>query len=102
MARITKLVTISLSPALFREAEKAAKKEQRTTSELFREALRQYVATRDSQVAKREEAKKRFFALVGEIWKFNKGVSAEVIEREVEEAVQAVRREKRKAKAPSR
>lgn len=37
------LTTISLPPALFREAKKLAEKEGRTTSEVFRESLRQYL-----------------------------------------------------------
>lgn len=37
------LTTISLPPALFREARKLAEKEGRTTSEVFRESLRQYL-----------------------------------------------------------
>ncbi len=38
-------VTISIPPALAREADRLARKEGRTRSELFREAFRQY-ATR--------------------------------------------------------
>lgn len=45
--RATRLVTISLSPNLLRKAEKAAKEEQRTRSELLREALRQYLENRE-------------------------------------------------------
>lgn len=36
-------VTITLSPKLFRLAERTAREEGRTRSELFREALRKYV-----------------------------------------------------------
>ena len=92
MGRTTKLVTISLPPVLLREAEKVAKQEQRTTSELFREALRQYIAQREGQVVKREEAKKRIFALIEKVWGRNRGVPPELIEREVAETVQEVRR----------
>jgi len=45
--RATKLVTISLSPKLLKKAEKAAKEEQRTRSELLREALRKYLEDRE-------------------------------------------------------
>lgn len=37
------LTTISVPPALFREAKKIAEKESRTTSEVFRESFRQYL-----------------------------------------------------------
>lgn len=41
--RITKILSLSLPPELLREAERIAKKEGRTKSELFREALRRYI-----------------------------------------------------------
>jgi CopG family transcriptional regulator/antitoxin EndoAI len=37
------LTSLSLPPALLQEAERLAKKEGRTKSELFREALRRYL-----------------------------------------------------------
>ncbi len=40
--RTTKSVTISLPPGQLKVAERLAKKESRTMSELFREALRRY------------------------------------------------------------
>lgn len=45
--RATRLVTISLPPNLLKKAEKAAKEEQRTRSELLREALRKYLEDRE-------------------------------------------------------
>jgi CopG family transcriptional regulator/antitoxin EndoAI len=42
--RTSKVISLSLPPQLLREAEKMAKKEGRTKSELFREALRRYLA----------------------------------------------------------
>ena len=45
--RATKLVTISLTPKLLKRAEKAAKEERRTRSELLREALRRYLEDRE-------------------------------------------------------
>lgn len=45
--RATKLVTISLSPNLLKKAEKAAREENRTRSELLREALRRYLEDRE-------------------------------------------------------
>ncbi|MFQ5882514.1 MAG: ribbon-helix-helix protein, CopG family [Candidatus Methylomirabilales bacterium] len=41
--RTTKILSLSLPPELLREAERAAKREGRTKSELFREALRRYL-----------------------------------------------------------
>ena len=47
--RISKTWTISLPPGMEREAIRAAKQERRTKSELVREALRVYLATRQWQ-----------------------------------------------------
>jgi CopG family transcriptional regulator / antitoxin EndoAI len=47
MARTSKVLTVSLPQEMFRQAEKIAKDENRTRSELFREALRQYIASRE-------------------------------------------------------
>ena len=44
--RTTKILSLSLPPELLREAERVAKKEGRTKSELFREALRRYLQER--------------------------------------------------------
>jgi CopG family transcriptional regulator/antitoxin EndoAI len=41
--RTSKLITISLLPELLEEAEKLAREEKRTRSELFREAIRKYI-----------------------------------------------------------
>lgn len=41
--RQSKVVTISISPRLLRETEKLARQEQRTKSELVRDALRLYL-----------------------------------------------------------
>lgn len=46
MPRSTKLVTISLPPDLLKKAERVAEEEHRTKSELLREALRAYIASR--------------------------------------------------------
>ena len=47
LARSSKVMTVSLPQEMFRKAEKLAKEENRTRSELFREALRQYMASRE-------------------------------------------------------
>lgn len=41
--RQSKVVTVSIPPRLLREAEKLAKREQRTKSEVVRDALRLYL-----------------------------------------------------------
>lgn len=47
--RISRTWTISLPPHMEREANQIAKQERRTKSELVREALRVYLATRQWQ-----------------------------------------------------
>lgn len=47
LARSSKVLTVSLPQEMFKKAEKIAKNENRTRSELFREALRQYIASRE-------------------------------------------------------
>lgn len=44
--RTTKPITVSLPADLLREAERVAKEETRTRSELIRDALRQYLTSR--------------------------------------------------------
>jgi CopG family transcriptional regulator/antitoxin EndoAI len=46
MSRISKVTTLSLPPKMVAEANKIAKEENRTKSELFREALRLYIEMR--------------------------------------------------------
>jgi CopG family transcriptional regulator/antitoxin EndoAI len=41
--RTTRVLSLSLPPDLFRAAQRAARREGRTRSELFREALRRYI-----------------------------------------------------------
>jgi len=59
--RQTKILSLSLSPELLREAEKISKKEGRTKSELFREALRRYIQEKEwlelQRYGKRQAAK---------------------------------------------
>lgn len=45
--RPSRTVTVSLPPELAREIDRAARSEKRSRSEMFREALRQYLARRD-------------------------------------------------------
>ncbi|MEE9591844.1 MAG: ribbon-helix-helix protein, CopG family [Thermodesulfobacteriota bacterium] len=41
--RTTKIMTLSLPPEMVKEVERIVKEENRTKSELFREALRRYI-----------------------------------------------------------
>jgi CopG family transcriptional regulator / antitoxin EndoAI len=45
--RTTKLLTISILPDFLKEVERIAKEENRTKSELIREALRRYIEDRE-------------------------------------------------------
>lgn len=54
--RTTKTWTISLPPKLVREAERTAKEEHRTKSELVREALRLYLENQQWRKLQRKTA----------------------------------------------
>jgi CopG family transcriptional regulator / antitoxin EndoAI len=54
--RTTQTWTVSLPPNLVREAERTAKEEDRTKSELVREALRMYIEERRWRKLQRETA----------------------------------------------
>lgn len=47
--RTTKLISISILPELLAEAERLAQEENRTRSELIREALRRYISEKKWQ-----------------------------------------------------
>jgi len=53
-----KVVNISMPEELFKEAEKLTREENRTRSELYREAIRQYIETRKWQKLQRETAER--------------------------------------------
>lgn len=46
MSRVSKVISVSIPPGMAKEVQRVAKEESRTRSELFREALRQYITTR--------------------------------------------------------
>lgn len=76
--RTTKVWSISLPSNLGKQVEKAAKEEDRTRSELVREALRLYLGERKwSELQKETSAKARALGMVSE--------------RDVEKAVDEVR-----------
>jgi CopG family transcriptional regulator/antitoxin EndoAI len=45
--RTTKILSLSFPPELLKAADRVAKKEGRTKSELFREAIRRYILERE-------------------------------------------------------
>jgi len=89
-----KLLTISLPPRLLQEAERLAERENRTKSELLREALRLYIETID---VRRKANRERLFALVDRVQARAKDVPPQDIRKVVREAVAAVRRTKLRA-----
>lgn len=54
-----KIMTISLPPQMSKEIQKLAREEQRTISELIREAFRQYKMNRVLEAGRREGKKLR-------------------------------------------
>ena len=45
--RTAKIISLSLPPDMEKDAQKISKEERRSISEIFREAFRQYMASRD-------------------------------------------------------
>ncbi len=91
-----KLITISVPPPLLRRAEQIAREENRTKSELLREALRFYVDTREIRKAGIRE---RAGALIERFQTRTEGVPPKEIRKVVRQAVEAARRMKRRATA---
>jgi CopG family transcriptional regulator/antitoxin EndoAI len=77
--RTTKILSLSIPPELLRQAERVAKAEGRTRSELFREALRRYV----------EERRWRALQRYGVTQMRRLGLTETGIERAVEESRRA-------------
>jgi len=91
-----KLITISLPPPLLKKTEEVAREENRTKSELVREALRFYVETRE---VRKQAGRERLLKLIDELQARTKGIPPQEIRKVVREAVEAVRREKERASA---
>ena len=91
-----KLITISLPPPLVKKAEELAREENRTKSELLREALRFYVATKD---VRKVAARERLLAVLDQAQTRTADVPSRQIRKVVGEAIDAVRRRKRRASA---
>jgi metal-responsive CopG/Arc/MetJ family transcriptional regulator len=91
-----RLVTISLPPPLVKKAEDVAREENRTKSELLREALRLYLDTRE---IRRAGMRERVGTLVEAIQKNTTAVPPREIRKVIREAVQTARRGSRRASA---
>lgn len=91
-----KLITISLPPGLLKEAERVAEQENRTKSELLREALRFYI---DTSEVRRRATRERLVALIDRVQARTKGVPPQEIRKVVREAVAAARRTRQRASA---
>jgi metal-responsive CopG/Arc/MetJ family transcriptional regulator len=91
-----KLITISLPPPLVKKAEELAREENRTKSELLREALRFYIETKD---VRKGAARERLLAVLDHVQTRTEDVSSRRIRKVVDEAIDAVRRRKRRASA---
>jgi CopG family transcriptional regulator/antitoxin EndoAI len=87
--RTRKLITISFPPPLLKKAEQVAREENRTKSELLREALRFYVETRDMR---KQATRDQLFTLIDKVQTRTKGTPTLRIRKIVREAVQAARR----------
>ena len=86
-----KLMTISLPPPLLRQAEAVAREENRTKSELLREALRLYVETRE---ARRKASRDQLFTLIGQVQSRTRTTPSREIRAAIRDAVKAVRRQR--------
>lgn len=91
-----KLITISLPFPLFKEAEQMAQEENRTKSELVREALRFYIETKE---VRKRVAREQVFEVIDQVQARTKGVPPREIRKLVREAVEAVRLKKHRARA---
>ncbi len=56
--RLTKLISFSIMPDFLREVEEVARAENRTKSELIREALRRYIEDREWEKLTRDARRK--------------------------------------------
>ena len=86
---LRKLITISVPPQLLKKAERVAAEENRTKSELVREALRLYIDTSEvRQRANREQVAR----LIDRVQARTRRVPSLEIRRLIREAVGAARR----------
>src|SRR5574337_610955 len=86
---LRKLITISVPPQLLKKAERVAVQENRTKSELVREALRLYI---DTSEVRRRTTREQLAALINRVQARTRGVPSFEIRRLIREAVAAARR----------
>jgi metal-responsive CopG/Arc/MetJ family transcriptional regulator len=91
-----KLITISLPPPLLKQAEALAREENRTKSDLVREAVRFYVETRG---VRRQTTRRRLGPLVARVQARTKRIPASEIRKSIRDAIKTVRREVRRSTA---
>ncbi len=84
-----KLITISVSPQLLDKAERLAAQENRTKSELVREALRLYI---DTSELRRRTTREQLAPLLDRVQTRTLAVPPLEIRRLIREAVRAARR----------
>jgi len=96
MPTTRKLVTISLPPPLLKQAERVAEEENRSKSELVREALRFYIDTREVRKA---AARERLSEMIERVQARTRRVPAAEIRKVIREAVEAARRQRRRSNA---
>ena len=94
--RTRRLITVSLPPPLLKITEQVAEEENRTKSELVREALRFYVETRD---IRRMASRERLFALIHQVRERTKGMRSREVRKLVREGVTAARTRTRRSRA---
>ena len=91
-----KLITISLPPPLLKKTEEVAKEENRTKSELLREALRFYI---DTTEVRRRGTRAHVLAIMNRAQARASTMPPARIRRIVREAVESARRQPRRASA---
>jgi len=90
--RTTKTVSISMPPAQLKEAERLAKKENRTMSELFREAFRRY---QEQEGLRRSQLEKLGALLDASRAAAERNGAAALTPDEIDAEIKAYRRERR-------
>ena len=93
--RTRRLITVSLPPPLLKITEQVAEEENRTKSELVREALRFYVETRD---IRRMASRERLFALIDQVQGRAKGTPSRQVRKLVHEAIATARTRTRRSR----
>ena len=90
--RTSKTVSISLPPTQLKEAERMAKKQNRTMSELFREAFRTY---QEQEVTKQYQLQKLKSLFEQTQSEAERNGTASITDEEINTEIKAYRQEKR-------